>query len=559
MRYSSKTCVVLIALCLLLMSKRAFSASLEGSMAASRSAFIQTYRASWQGRKMDRKLEKVIESSVHEQTKDLMWGTRSLRLLLNQGHVIDKIQSDIASSFSDDYDRLLAAVEEQFSVDFQKLLVSYYQKAAASSITEASSPFEKAFIRQSSSALLKDSGTKLTEQLNREVSKKYPRLLLSGGAIGIGLTTTFFRDRLASMIVKKVGIKVIAKGAGKKLISTAIPVVGIVMAAWGTYDFLNMAYHAEDELVKSLQKAYSGLYINEAPEQFWTAMKDIVQEMFEQAQANIVLDQTKAKQLSENHAVQVFTEHMTQEEAMRFAERLAVISGEAGIEVNDEEFINRFGVIVRCLTDAQFKKFLLLLNVIEPFQLKGWLEVTTIQDLMELSDVLPKGIWSQYAPGKDSLMTLMWVASVLPNAQRNAASKISSENLNWVRNELPYKYALQLLKVGVTAAEIEEEVRRLRSLPKKARIPWQSSASYTFRRVLSVFKWVAIGLLVLALIVLIYRLYWYFFGIHAVREPVTFGPGRRDYRGGNMYYDEEDFYDEPYDRRAEHRRAGNFR
>jgi len=185
---------------------------------------------------------------------------------------------------------------------------------------------------------------------------------------------------------------------------------------------------------------------------------------------------------------------------------------------------------VRCLTDAQFRKFLLLLNVIEPFQLKGWLEVTTIQDLMELSDVLPKGIWSQYAPGKEALMTLMWVASVLPNAQRNAASKISAESLNWVRNELPYKYAVQLLKVGVTAGEIEEEVRRLRSLPKKARIPWQSSVSYTFRRVLSVFKWVAISLLVLASIVLIYRLYWYFFGIHAVREPVTFGPSSRVYR-----------------------------
>ncbi len=67
---------------------------------------------------------------------------------------------------------------------------------------------------------------------------------------------------------------------------------------------------------------------------------------------------------------------------------------------------------------------------------------------------------------------------------------------------------MQFLKVGVTAGEIEEEVRRLRSLPKKARIPWQSSASYTFRRVLSVFKWVVIGLLVLASIVLIYRLYW---------------------------------------------------
>ncbi len=78
--------------------------------------------------------------------------------------------------------------------------------------------------------------------------------------------------------------------------------------------------------------------------------------------------------------------------------------------------------------------------MIEPFQLKGWLEVTTIQDLMELGDVLPKGIWSQYSPRNDSLMTLMWVASVLPNAQRNAASKISAENLNWVRNELPYKY-----------------------------------------------------------------------------------------------------------------------
>ena len=531
MRYTSKTCVVLIALCMLFMSRRALAASLEGSMAATYSAFIQTYRASWQGRDMDKKLGKIVKSSVHEQTKDFLWGTRSVRLLFNQGHILDRIQTDISNGFSDDYDRLLSAVEEQFASDFQKLLVSFYQKAAANAVAETSSPFEKAFIRQSSSILLKNSGTKLTEQLNREVGKKYPRLIISGSAVGIGLTSTFFRDRLVSVIVKKVGVKALAKGAGKKLLSTAVPVVGIVMTAWGTYDFLNMAYHAEDELVKSLQKGYSGLYTNEAPEHFWAAMKDIVQETFEQVQANIVLDQTKAKQLSENHTVQVFTEHMSPNESIHFAERLAVISRETGIEVNDEEFITRFGAIVRCLTEAQFRKFLLLLNVIEPFQLKGWLEVTSVQELLDLCSVLPKEIWAQYAPDKDALATLIWAATSLPNTSRNAAVKVSADTLNWVRKELPIRYTTQLLKVGMTAGEIEEEVIRLKSLPKKERIPWQSDASYTIRRVLSVFKWAVIGLLVLVSIVLLCRLYWYFFGINAVREPVTFGPSSRMLRG----------------------------
>ena len=530
MRYSSKSCVFLVVLCLLFLSKRSFAASLESSMAATHSAFVQSYRAAWQGRDLEKKLGRIVKGSVHAQTKDFMWGTRSVRLLFNQGHVVDRIQADISNGFSDDYDRLLASVEESFAEDFQKLLVSFYQKAAASAVSEAISPFEKAFIRQSSSILLEDRGTKLTEQLNREVSKKYPRLILSGTAIGIGLTTTFFRDRLASMLVQKLGVEALTKGIGKKLISTAVPVFGIFMTAWGAYDFISMAYHAEDELVKSLQKGYSGLYANEAPEQFWAAMKDIVRETFEQAQANIVLDQTRARELSENHAVQAFTEQMTPDEAIRFAERLAVISRETGLEVNDEEFMKRFGVIVRCLTDMQFKKFVLLLNSVEPYQLKGWLEVTSAQDLMELNDVLPKAIWSQYAPSSDSLMTLTWVASALPNASRNAAAKISADTLSWVRNELPYKYATQLLKIGVTAGEIEQEVRRLKSLPKKARIPWQSDASYTIRRVVSMFKWVAIGVLVLASIVLIYRMYWYFFGINAVREPVTFGPSSREYR-----------------------------
>ncbi len=147
MRYSSKSCVFLVVLSLLFLSKRAFAASLESSMAATHSSFIQTYRASWQGREMDRKLEKIVRSSVHEQTKDFMWGTRSVRLLFNQGHVVDRIQTDISNDFSDDYDKLLVAVEEQFAIDFQKLLVSFYQKAAANAISESSSPFEKAFIR----------------------------------------------------------------------------------------------------------------------------------------------------------------------------------------------------------------------------------------------------------------------------------------------------------------------------------------------------------------------------------------------------------------------------
>ena len=524
MRYSSKSCAFLVVLCLLFLSKRSFAASLESSMATTHSAFVQTYRAAWQDRDLEKKLGRIVKGSVHAQTKDFMWGTRSVRLLFNQGHVVDRIQADINNGFSEDYDKLLAAVEESFAGDFQKLLISFYQKAAASAVLEANSPFEKAFIRQSSSALLKDSGARLTEQLNREMSKKYPRLILSGSAIGIGLTTTFFRDRLVTTIVQKLGVEALAKGIGKKLISTAVPVFGVFMTAWGTYDFLKMAYHAEDQLAKSLHKGYCGLYAEEAPEQFWLTMKDIVQDTFEQAQANIVLDQTRAKELADNIVVRGFTEHMTSDEAIRFAERLALLSREAGIEVNDGEFINRFGVIVRSLSDSQFRKFVLLLNAIEPYQLKGWLEVTSVQEMMELSDVLPKVIWSQFAPDTESLATLTWVATSLPNASRNAAAKVSAETLNWVRKELPSRYAMQLLKVGMSAGEIEQEVRRLKALPKNKRQPWQSEISYTVSRFVAICKWAGIVVLMLALVVVLFRLYWYFFGINAMRKPVTFEP-----------------------------------
>ena len=514
---------------------KARALTLESSIAATRSAFVQTYRASWQSRGMEKKLGRIVKTAVHDQTQNFLWGTRSVRLLFNQGHVVDRIQNDISNGFSDDYDRLLAVVEEQFAGDFQKLLISFYQKAAASAVSDAISPFEKAFIRQSSSILLEDKGTKLTEQLNREVSKKYPRLILSGSAIGIGLTTTFFRDRLVTMLVKKIGVEALTKGIGKKVVSTAVPVFGVFMTAWGAYDFLNMAYHAEDELAKSLHKGYSGLYVNEAPEQFWLTMKDIVQDTFEQAQANIVLDQTRAKELSNNRAVQAFTEHMTHDESIRFAERLACISRETGIEVNDEEFIQRFGVIVRSLSDGQFRKFVLLLTVVEPLQLKGWLEVTSVQDLMELSDVLPKSIWSQYAPDKESLMTLTWVASALPNASRNAAAKISAEALSWIRNELPIRYAMQLLKVGMTTSEIEQEVLRLKKLPKNKRQPWQGEGSYTVSRLFWVCKWIGIAVLTLVLIVVLLRVYWYFCGINAVRKPVTFEPYGQDFRERDHY------------------------
>ena len=524
MRYSSKSCVFLVVLCLLFLSKRAFAASLESSMAATHSAFVQTYRAAWQGRDLEKKLGRIVKGSVHAQTKDFMWGTRSVRLLFNQGHVVDRIQADISNGFSEDYDKFLAAVEESFASDFQKLLVSFYQKAAASAVSEANSPFERAFIRQSSSGLLKDSGAKLTEELNREVAKKYPRLMISGSAIGIGLTTTFFRDRLVTTLVQKLGVEALAKGIGKKLISTAVPVFGVFMTAWGTYDFLKMAYQAEDQLAKSLHKGYCSLYANEAPEQFWSAMKDIVQETFEQAQANIVLDQTRAKELSENSVVKGFTDHMSSDEAIRFAERLALLSREAGIEVNDGAFINRFGVIVRSLSDSQFRKFVLLLNAVKPYQLMNWLEITSIQDLIELSSLLPKEIWSLYLPDSESLMTLTWVATSLPNASKNAAAKVSPDTLAWVRTELPIKAAVQLLKIGRTTGEIEQEVRRMKSLPKSARRPWQSDVSYTVSRMVSVLKWIGIAMLALLTFAIVFRLYWYFFSINAMREPVTFEP-----------------------------------
>ncbi len=127
-------------------------------------------------------------------------------------------------------------------------------------------------------------------------------------------------------------------------------------------------------------------------------------------------------------------------------------------------------------------------------------------------------------------MTLTWVASALPNASRNAAAKISPESLNWVRNELPYKYAAQLLKVGMTSREIEDEVLRLKKLPKNKRQPWQSEGSYAVSRFVSVCKWIGIVVLTLALIVVMLRLYWYFFGINAVRKPVTFEPYGQEFR-----------------------------
>ena len=127
----------------------------------------------------------------------------------------------------------------------------------------------------------------------------------------------------------------------------------------------------------------------------------------------------------------------------------------------------------------------------------------------------------------------------MPNSARNAAVKISAETMSWIRKELPIRYAMSLLKIGMTAREIEDEVLRLKALPKNKRLPWQSHTSYTVNRFVTICKWGSIAVATIALIALLFRLYWYFFGIHATREPVTFEPYGHEFRDRDRFVKEK--------------------
>ena len=65
---------------------------------------------------------------------------------------------------------------------------------------------------------------------------------------------------------------------------------------------------------------------------------------------------------------------------------------------------------------------------------------------------------------------------------REAAAQLPADSVQWLMSEVPQAQAERFFADGKTPGEIAREIERMKSLPKAARIPWQSSLAYLLHR-----------------------------------------------------------------------------
>ena len=197
----------------------------------SKNNFLRLYRARWQALGMTDKLNKAINDAYKEKTDELLWGTKSIQLVINQD-VINNIQEAIAFKFAENYDDFLRDVEEKWGESLQNDLSDFYRRASIMLLAADKNPMMRAYIRQNTAA--QDSGAKILEDVREKLSAKYPDLKVTGMTIAGGVAL-IFRKQLVKYFAKYAGktviFKKIAKSAAGKAIGKVIPLIGPIMIA----------------------------------------------------------------------------------------------------------------------------------------------------------------------------------------------------------------------------------------------------------------------------------------------------------------------------------------
>ncbi|MBQ7561333.1 MAG: WYL domain-containing protein [Synergistaceae bacterium] len=464
----------------------------------SKNNFLRLYRARWQALGMTDKLNKAINDAYKEKTDELLWGTKSIQLVINQD-VINNIQEAIAFKFAENYDDFLRDVEEKWGESLQNDLSDFYRRASIMLLAADKNPMMRAYIRQNTAA--QDSGAKILEDVREKLSAKYPDLKVTGMTIAGGVAL-IFRKQLVKYFAKYAGktviFKKIAKSAAGKAIGKVIPLIGPIMIAWSVYDVASIAWNAESDTRKMLTERNLNMYSREMPAVYWDVMEPYVMDILissygmlqnTRKQAAIFADDPKMKSLSEG---------LSDTETMQFAERIS-----AAVEIlgNDKfnYLLENFGERIRESSPQNFRRLIQILQQENIEQANEWLNLAGNQ-YYDFYALFPQDIWTKFRPDSQSLELLKWMTRKLTPSARNTASKLSISDLRWIIDDLPERYVSQLFnEKGREPDAIHFEIERLNDLPKDSRIPWQSELNYQLSKYGFYIKIAVIAIVILIL------------------------------------------------------------
>ena len=331
--------------------------------------FLTLYKTQWSLFGMERKLRAAIDEAFHEQTADLLWGTKGLQLATNRNNIIEKIQQSLEFKFAASYDKFLQELEMTWGEKLREDILTFYKRSNEALYFELQdNPMAQAYLRQDYDIVTEDKGLSVMNRISTNLAGKYK---LTGATLIGGGLLLLARKHLANHVTKTLLHKVAGSAAGK-LASGAVPVIGWAMLAWSAWDLYTMAAETEDDLKKKFYELNSAMYCEEVPLVYWEGMEGYVRDAYIIAYEKILSGVNKGIAGYDNQKIKELKAGLSKSEERFFFDRLALV--QEVLEGYDlDKILDAFGTTIRDSNLKDFDKLVLTLRDLPPEKLEEYI------------------------------------------------------------------------------------------------------------------------------------------------------------------------------------------
>ena len=278
----------------------------RNSINITRQNFLNIYHEHWENSSIPENLKKAVNESINARTKKMLWGTKSLQLGLNAGRVINKIQENIASKISGEYNSFLRDVESDFMIELQNELDTFHNRVSSIVIASSKNPIVRAYLRKNLHVESADINVNLKMKKQVDISKFQEE----------------FKAYIGRYVGKAEAYKALTSGAAGKIINDNIPVVGKLLLAWSIYDIASMAWNAESDVRRILHERNQSIYSSELPLVYWDVMEGYIIDSFIQRYIEIYDTRKKAFEFANDPRILERYAEMNEAERINFADEL---------------------------------------------------------------------------------------------------------------------------------------------------------------------------------------------------------------------------------------------
>ena len=226
----------------------------------SKGEFMSLYASEWRLFNLNYRLFTLIDKEFDTHVKSMTFGAKGLPFIVNKGAFVEEIFSGVLTKFHKDYEEFL----KHFNAQYLKVL-----QASNKSISEKLSKAPTledvlAIQREGERNMLDVIGAKFSERLDNRLMTPYT----AGALLIIGLALIILRHPIAASVAS--GTPVI------KRIKAVIVIAGLVIIAFGTYQFSRILFMTTNITREFLNEQVRALYVSDLPNSLWNVVEPYI-------------------------------------------------------------------------------------------------------------------------------------------------------------------------------------------------------------------------------------------------------------------------------------------